>query len=57
VYPMLIKKHVGFREAHEDARKMLIAEKLVKKGDKIVFISGTPFKESEETNMVSVDQI
>jgi pyruvate kinase len=57
VYPMLIKSHVGFREAHEDAKKLLIAEKLVKKGDKLVFISGTPFKEATETNMVTVDQI
>nr|MBP6974859.1 hypothetical protein [Candidatus Paceibacterota bacterium] len=57
VYPMMIKTHVGFREAHEDAKKMLIAEKLVKKGDKLVFISGTPFKEADETNMVMVEQI
>lgn len=57
VYPMMIKNHVGFREAHEDAKKMLIAEKLVKKGDKLVFISGTPFKEAEETNMIMVEQI
>lgn len=57
VFPMMLKNHVGFREAHEDAKKMLIAEKLVKKGDKLVFISGTPFKDATETNMVTVEQI
>jgi pyruvate kinase len=57
VYPVMIKRHVGFREAHEDAKKILIKEKLVKKGDKIVIISGTPFKETESTNMVVVEQI
>jgi pyruvate kinase len=36
---------------------MLLAEKLVKKGDKLVFISGTPFKDAKETNMVTVEQI
>lgn len=57
VYPMMIKNHPGFREAHEDAKKMLVSEKLVKKGDKVVFISGTPFKSSEDTNMIVVEQI
>ena len=58
VCPMLIKSHVEASEKlMKDAKKLLIAEKLVKKGDKLVFISGTPFKEATETNMVTVDQI
>lgn len=57
VYPMMIGKHPGFREAHAEAVKLLKAEKLVKKGDKIVFISGTPFKQTEETNMITVEEI
>lgn len=57
VYPVMIKEHKGFREAHEDAKQYLIKEKLVKKGDKIVIVSGTPFKGTEETNMVVVEQI
>ncbi len=57
VYPILMPKKVGFREAHEEARAILLKEKLVKKGDKLVFISGTPFKEAEETNMIMVEQI
>lgn len=57
VYPISIAKHIGFREAHEDAKKILIKEKLVKKGDKVVFISGTPFRQIEDTNMIVVEQI
>jgi pyruvate kinase len=57
VYPMMIAKHPGFREAHAEAVKILKAEKLVKKGDKIVFISGTPFKQTEDTNMITVEEI
>ncbi len=57
VFPVIIKKHIGFREAHEEAKKMLIAEKLVKKGDKIVIISGTPFGAVHDTNMIVVEQI
>ena len=57
VYPMLVNKEVGFREAHENARKLLIAEKLVKKGDKVVFISGTPFGKTDDTNMIVVEEI
>ncbi|HEY1037285.1 MAG TPA: pyruvate kinase [Candidatus Paceibacterota bacterium] len=57
VYPIMMPKKVGFREAHEEAKALLVKEKLVKKGDKLVFISGTPFKEAEETNMIMVEQI
>ncbi len=57
VYPIMIAKHQGFREAHEDAKQMLVKEKLVKKGDKLVFISGTPFQKAEDTNMIMVEQI
>jgi pyruvate kinase len=57
VYPIMIKRHKGFREAHEDAKDILIKQKLVKKGDKIVIISGTPFEQTESTNMVVVEQI
>ncbi len=57
VYPMMMKRCPGFREAHEEAKQMLIKEKLVKKGDKIVIISGTPFSKTEMTNMIVVEQI
>lgn len=57
VYPQMIGKCEGFREAHEEARKIMLKEKLVKKGDKIVWISGTPFKKAHETNMITVEQI
>jgi pyruvate kinase len=57
VYPIMIGRHAGFREAHGEALKILKDEKLIKKGDKVVFISGTPFKQVEETNMVTVEEI
>lgn len=57
VYPMMIKKLPGFRETHEEAKALLIKEKLVKKGDNIVIISGTPFAKTEDTNMIVVEQI
>ncbi len=57
VYPILVKREVGFREAHENALKVLVSEKLVKKGDKIVIISGTPFAKTHDTNMIVVEQI
>ncbi len=57
VYPMKIKRLPGFRETHEEAKALLVKEKLVKKGDKIVIISGTPFEKTEDTNMIVVEQI
>lgn len=56
VNPLLIPRTQNFDEVLKVIRETLKKEKLVKKGDKIVLVSGTPFKKAVSTNMMVVEE-
>ncbi len=56
-YARLVPKANSFEEAWKNARAILIKEKLVKKGDKVVVVSGAPFKKTNESNLMVVETI
>lgn len=56
-YPVMHEKYKSFDEALTKVRPMLVKEKLVKKGDKIVIVSGAPFGKTEESNVMLIETI
>lgn len=56
-YPILTKKFKSFDEALKAVKPELVKQKLVKKGDVVVIVSGVPFAKSSESNVVLVETI
>lgn len=54
-YPILSKKFAHFDDALAHIKPTLIKEKLAKKGDKIVIVSGVPFAKARESNLINVE--
>lgn len=57
VHPILVKKMNHFDDALKASREYLVKNKMVKKGDKVVVVSGVPFAKTDETNLVVVETI
>ncbi len=57
VWPVLVPKAKDFESAIKYGREVLLKEKIVKKGDKIVVITGIPFGKATESNLVHVEVI
>lgn len=56
-YPRLIKDFKNLEEVVETAKKMVVENKMAKKGDKIVIAAGIPFGASGTTNLLLVQKI
>lgn len=56
-YPRLIKGFTDIAEVSEAAKKMALAERIAKKGDKIVISAGIPFGEAGTTNLLLAEKI
>jgi pyruvate kinase len=56
-WPFKMKKYTDFKHAVADIKKAISAEKLAKKGDKIVIAGSRPFGKQSETNMVVVEEL
>ena len=56
-YSRLTPKFNNFEDAWKNAKALLIKEKLVKKGDNVVVVSGAPFKKTVESNVLIVETI
>jgi pyruvate kinase len=56
-YPMLVERSKTFDESLENIKKALVKTKIVKKGDKIVLISGIPFDKVRESNVMLVETL
>ena len=54
-YPAKIKSFTSIAQVVADAKKYLLANKLVKKGDRVVFSMGVPFGKVGGTNLVLVE--
>ncbi len=55
VYPMMIDRFSSFDEALGHIKPLLLKEKLVKKGDKVVVVTGVPFGKVRESNTMMVE--
>lgn len=56
-YARVTPKYTNFEDAWKNAKASLLKDKLVKKGDKVVVVSGTPFKKTAESNVLVVETI
>lgn len=56
-YPIITKPFKSFEEAFAHVKGSLVKEKLVKKGDKVVIISGVPFRKVTESNLLTVETL
>lgn len=56
-FARIIPKSNNFDDAWKVAKAQLIKEKIVKKGDKLVVVSGAPFKKAIESNVLIVETI
>lgn len=56
-YAKLTPKYTNFEDAWKNAKATLLKDKLVKKGDKVVVVSGSPFKKTAESNVLIVETI
>lgn len=56
-YPIMQSKYKTFDEALVNVKPLLQENKLVKKGDKIVVVSGIPFAKTEESNVMLIETI
>ena len=56
-YPIMQSKYKTFDEALLNVRPLLQENKLVKKGDKVVVVSGIPFAKTEESNVMLIETI
>ena len=54
-FPIMIEKFKSFDDAIKTIKPHLIKEKLVKKGDKVVVVSGIPFGKTHESNVMMVE--
>lgn len=50
-------RFTNFDDAWKNAKSVLMKEKLIKKGDKVVVVSGSPFKKTTESNVLIVETI
>lgn len=57
VYPVMIDKFKSFDDALDHIRPLVLKEKIAKKGDKIVIISGVPFGKVSESNIMVVETL
>jgi pyruvate kinase len=55
VYPVMIDRFSSFDEALRHIKPLLLKEKLVKKGDKVVVVTGVPFGKVRESNTMMVE--
>lgn len=56
-YPVMIKEHKSIKDTGELVRQMLLKDKLVKKGDRVVICTSMPFAEVHEPNLMLVETI
>jgi len=56
-HPLMIDSFTSFDDAIDHIKPLLLKEKIAKKGDKIVLISGVPFKKTREPNIVMVETL
>ncbi len=56
-YAKITPKYTNFEDAWKNAKASLLKDKLVKKGDKVVVVSGSPFKKTTESNVLVVETI
>ncbi len=56
-FPIQIPKFASFEEALKTIKPHLIKEKLARKGDKVVVITGVPFRKVTESNLVVVETL
>jgi pyruvate kinase len=56
-YPIMINRFKSFDEAVAHIKPLLVKEKLVKKGDKVVLVSGVPFGKVTEANVMMVETV
>lgn len=56
-YPVMIEEYKGIKDTGELVRKMLLKDKLVKKGDRVVICTSMPFAEIHEPNLMLVETI
>ncbi len=56
-YPIMISKFKSLDEALKHIRPVLVKEKLIKKGDKVVVVSGIPFGKVLESNVMMVETL
>jgi pyruvate kinase len=57
VIPLKIRKGLSFDRLLADTKKTLEASGLVKRGDRVVFLAGSPDSEAGETNLLLVEEI
>ncbi len=56
-YPIMMDKCTKFGEALDKIKPMLQKNKLVKKGDRVVVVSGAPFGKTDESNVMLIETI
>jgi pyruvate kinase len=56
-YARMVPRSNSFEDAWKTAKALLVKEKLVKKGDSLVVVSGAPFKKTQESNVLIVETI
>ncbi len=56
-YPVLINKFKSLDEALKHIKPVLVKQKLAKKGDKVVVVSGIPFGKVNESNLLVVETL
>jgi len=56
-YPIIHARYKSFDEAVMNVRSLLQKNKLAKKGDRVVIVSGAPFGKTEESNVMLIETI
>lgn len=56
-YPVMIERFKSLDEAISHIKPLLIKQKIAKKGDKVVLISGVPFGKVTEANLMMVETL
>ncbi len=56
-YPLLVHPYNNLQISIEETKDLAIKNKLAKKGDLVIFVSGLPFSESEGNNLFLVQKI
>ena len=57
VVPLRIRKGLSFDRLLEETKNSLKENRLVKEGDRVVFLAGSPHSEAGETNLMLVEEI
>jgi pyruvate kinase len=56
-YPILTKRSKNFNTLVDETKPLLVKNKLAKKGDNIVIVSGVPFGKVKSSNVILVETI